>query len=159
VKTIASATFMIALWLLLSGIYKPMLVGFGVASVILVLFVVRRMDQVDGDYLTVALNPIKFLTYFIWLLGEIAKSNWAVTKIILSGQAPQRQHFFDIPYSQSTDLGQVIFANSITLTPGTLTVETEQGDFQIHALDYSDEDLEALADMDRRVSAIETGRG
>lgn len=159
VKTIASAIFMIALWLLLSGIYKPMLVGFGVASVILVLFIVRRMDQVDGDHLTVALNPIKFLTYFIWLLGEIAKSNWAVTKIILSGQAPQRQHFFDIPYSQSTDLGQVIFANSITLTPGTLTVETEQGDFQIHALDYSDEDLEALADMDRRVSAIETGRG
>ena len=158
-KTIASAIFMIALWLLLSGIYKPMLVGFGVASVILVLFVVRRMDQVDGDYLTVALNSIKFLTYFIWLLGEIAKSNWAVTKIILSGQAPQRQHFFDIPYSQSTDLGQVIFANSITLTPGTLTVETEQGDFQIHALDYSGEDLEALADMDRRVSAIETGRG
>jgi multicomponent Na+:H+ antiporter subunit E len=159
VKTIASAIFMIALWLLLSGIYKPMLVGFGVASVILVLFIVRRMDQVDGDHLTVALNPIKFLTYFIWLLGEIAKSNWAVTKIILSGQAPQRQHFFDIPYSQSTGLGQVIFANSITLTPGTLTVETEQGDFQIHALDYSDEDLEALADMDRRVSAIETGRG
>ena len=158
-KTIASAIFMIALWLLLSGIYKPMLVGFGVASVILVLFIVRRMDQVDGDHLTVALNPIKFLTYFIWLLGEIAKSNWAVTKIILSGQVPQRQHFFDIPYSQSTDLGQVIFANSITLTPGTLTVETEQGDFQIHALDYSDEDLEALADMDRRVSAIETGRG
>lgn len=158
-KTIASAIFMIALWLLLSGIYKPMLVGFGVASVILVLFIVRRMDQVDSDHLTVALNPIKFLTYFIWLLGEIAKSNWAVTKIILSGQAPQRQHFFDIPYSQSTDLGQVIFANSITLTPGTLTVETEQGDFQIHALDYSGEDLEALADMDRRVSAIETGRG
>ena len=53
----------------------------------------------------------------------------------------------------------MIFANSITLTPGTLTVETEQGEFQIHALDYSDEDLEALADMNRRVSAIETGRG
>jgi multicomponent Na+:H+ antiporter subunit E len=76
----------------------------------------------------------------------------------LSGQAPQRQHFFEIPYSQSTDLGQVIFANSITLTPGTLTVETEQGDFQIHALAYSDEDLEALADMDRRVTEIETER-
>jgi multicomponent Na+:H+ antiporter subunit E len=158
VKTIASAIFMIALWLLLSGIYKPMLVGFGIASVMLVLFIVRRMDQVDGDRVTVALNPIKFLTYFIWLLGEIAKSNWAVTKVILSGQAPQRQHFFEIPYSQSTDLGQVIFANSITLTPGTLTVETEQGDFQIHALAYSDEDLEALADMDRRVTAIETER-
>jgi len=44
------------------------------------------------------------------------------------------------------------------LTPGTLTVETEQGDFQIHALAYSDEDLEALTDMDRRVTAIETER-
>ena len=53
-KTIASAIFMIALWLLLSGIYKPMLVGFGIASVMLVLFIVRRMDQVDGDRVTVA---------------------------------------------------------------------------------------------------------
>ena len=135
-----------------------MLVGFGIASVILVLFIVRRMDQVDGDQVTFGLNPIKFLTYFIWLLGEIAKSNWAVTKIILSTQRPQRQHLFNIPYSQSTDLGQVIFANSITLTPGTLTVETQKGDFQIHALAFSDEDLDALADMDNRVSAIETGR-
>ncbi len=157
-KTIASAIFMIALWLLLSGIYKPMLVGFGVISVMLALFIVRRMDQVDGDELTVALNPIKFLTYFIWLLSEIAKSNWAVTKVILSGQPPQRQYFFDIPYSQSTDLGQTIFANSITLTPGTLTVKTEQSGFQIHALAHSDKDFEALADMDRRVTAIEVGR-
>ena len=159
-KTIASAIFMIALWLLLSGIYKPMLVGFGIASVMLVLFIVRRMDQVDGDRVTVALNPIKFLTYFIWLLGEIAKSNWAVTKVILSGQAPQRQHFFEIPYSQSTDLGQVIFANSITLTPGTVTVDIDEAKigpsrFLVHALHPQFGDDVRSGDMGERNCALE----
>jgi multicomponent Na+:H+ antiporter subunit E len=90
---------------------------------------------------------------------EIAKANWAVTKIILSPNMPIRQHLFAIPFSQRTDLGQVIFANSITLTPGTITIETESDDFLVHAVSYSDSDLEALADMDRRVTATESEGG
>jgi multicomponent Na+:H+ antiporter subunit E len=70
---------------------------------------------------------------------------------------PIRQNLFEVPYSQTSDLGQVIFANSITLTPGTLTIETETGDFLIHALSYDTTDMDALADMDRRVTEIENG--
>lgn len=144
-----------ALWLLLSGIYKPLIVGLGAASVLVVLFIGRRMDAVDNDRIQLGLKPIATVKYVAWLMIEIAKANWAVTKIILSPKMPIRQHFFAIPYTQKTDLGQVIYANSITLTPGTITIETEDEDFLVHAVAYADADIEALADMDRRVTATE----
>jgi len=148
---------MVALWLMLSGIYKPMLIGFGIVSVALVIVIVRRMDQVDGDHVRISIKPIQFFFYVLWLFIEIAKSNWRVTKIVLARTMPIRQNLFEVPYSQTSDLGQVIFANSITLTPGTLTIETETGDFLIHALSYDPTDMDALADMDRRVTGIENG--
>ena len=148
---------MMGLWLMLSGIYKPMLVAFGILSVALVMLIVRRMDQIDGDHVRFSIKPVKFLLYLIWLLVEIAKSNWLVTRVILARIMPIRQNLFEVPYTQKSDLGQVIFANSITLTPGTLTIETEAGDFLVHALSYSPTDMDDLADMDRRVSEIENG--
>ena len=148
---------MMALWLMLSGIYKPMLIGFGIVSVTLVMIIVRRMDRVDGDHVRISIKPIQFFHYLFWLFIEIAKSNWRVTKIILARAMPIRQNLFEVPYTQTSDLGQVIFANSITLTPGTLTIETEAGDFLVHALSYDPDDMAALADMDRRVTEIEDG--
>jgi multicomponent Na+:H+ antiporter subunit E len=53
-------------------------------------------------------------------------------------------------------LAQVVFSNSITLTPGTISVETEQDHFLVHALSYDPRDDVELAEMDRRVSAIES---
>jgi multicomponent Na+:H+ antiporter subunit E len=145
-----------AFWLLMSGIYKPMLICLGVASVVLVMMIVRRMNRIDGDQLDVSLSPLKSLVYLCWLLIEIAKSNWAVTKIILSPKMAMRQHMFAVPYSQKSDLAQVIFSNSITLTPGTISIETEQETFLVHALAYAPSDDKGLADMDRRVTAIES---
>jgi multicomponent Na+:H+ antiporter subunit E len=144
------------LWLLMSGVYKPIVIGFGMASVVLVLVIVRRMDHVDCDHLDASINPLKVLGYFAWLLVEIAKCNWTVTKVILSPELPTRQHMFVVPYTQRSDLAQVIFSNSITLTPGTISVETEQGHFLVHALSYEPSDDVDLAEMDRRVSGIES---
>jgi len=155
VRYLGTAAFLMALWLLMSGIYKPMVIGFGVASVLLVVLVLSRMDKIDGDQIEIRLKPLAFVGYVFWLLVEIAKANWAVTKVVLTRKMPIEQNLFSVPYTQETDLGQVMFANSITLTPGTLTVETELGHFLVHALAYSDEDIPALADMDARVSAVE----
>ncbi len=154
-RTIGAAIGLALLWLLMSGVYKPLVIGFGAASVVIAVYVSRRMDAVDGNRIQLALKPFGFIGYFIWLLGEIAKANWAVTKIILSPDMNLRQHMFLAPYSQRTDLGQVIFANSITLTPGTISVEVEEGEFLVHAVNFCDEDMHALADMDRRVTATE----
>ena len=145
----------IGLWLLLSGVYKPLTVGLGVLSVLAVIYISNRMDSIDGDGVKIRLKPIKFIQYQMWLLVEIAKANWIVTKIILSPSLPIKQHMFSVPYTQKTDLGQVIYANSITLTPGTITVEIEPGHFLVHAVAYTADDIGALADMDRRVTTTE----
>lgn len=155
VRLAGTAVLLFVLWLLMSGIYKPMIIGFGAVSVAVAVLVVRRMDAVDGAKVELRLRPLAMAGYILWLLVEIAKSNWAVTKTILSPALTTRQHLFRVPYSQKSDLGQVIFANSITLTPGTISVEAEPGHFLVHALNYSDDDMGALADMDARVTATE----
>ncbi len=154
-RSIITVFIFIGLWLLLSGVYKPLTIGLGVLSAVIVIFVTKRMDSIDGDRLTIDLKPVAFLKYIIWLLVEIAKANWTVAKVILTPSLPIRQHLFTVPYSQKTDLGQVIFANSITLTPGTVSVETEPGHFLVHALVYTPDTMEELGEMDRQVSAIE----
>lgn len=154
-RSIGTAIALFVLWLLMSGLYdKYLVVGLGAASAILAVYVLRRMDAVDGDQLQLNLNPLKFVAYNGWLLVEIAKANWAVAKLIVSGKE-LNQHLFYVPHTQKSDLAQVIFANSITLTPGTITVETEPGRFLVHAVDFSDADHDALADMDARVTDTE----
>lgn len=157
-RTILSILTLFALWLLLSGIYKPLIVWLGLASSIVAVLVVRRMDAVDGHKLSIPLKPLKFIAYLLWLLKEIAVSNIAVTKLILSPTMGLRQHFFRVPNTQRSELGAAIYANSITLTPGTISVEIDRDAFWVHAANFSDDDHAALADMDARVSATETGR-
>ncbi len=156
-RTILTALTLFALWLLMSGIYKPLIVWMGVGSSVIAVYVVRRMDNAaDTERLVVQLRPMATIGYWVWLLIEIAKANWAVTKLILSPKMNLNRHLFKVPYTQKTDLGQTIFANSITLTPGTISVEVEDGNFLVHAVSYSGDDMDALADMDRRVTAIES---
>ena len=159
-RGIIGALGLVILWLLMSGIYdKTLILAFGAFSVALSLYIAVRMDRVDEHNLGYDLGVIATTSYVFWLLVEIAKSNWAVTKIILSGKPPTSQKMFDVPVTQKSELGQVVFANSITLTPGTVTVETEDNHFIVHALDFGDGDMEALAEMDSRVTAIETFGG
>jgi len=101
------------------------------------------------------LKPIAMIGYTFWLMIEIAKSTWAVTKVILSPEMPLRQHFFKVPHHQKHSVARTAFANSITLTPGTITVEVEEKFFWVHAVKFSKEDHAALADMDARVCATE----
>ncbi len=155
VRRLFAFSGLLALWLLMSGLFSPLLISFGVFSSAVALAIARRMDRVDGESLVQGLAPLSLAGYLAWLMVEIARANWAVCKVILSPGMPIRQRLFPVAFSQKTDLGQVVFANSITLTPGTITVETERDHFLVHALAYAPQDDAALADMDRRVSRIE----
>ncbi|MCF3593541.1 Na+/H+ antiporter subunit E [Rhodobacteraceae bacterium LMO-12] len=158
-RIIGSIIVLCALWLLLSGVYKPLVIGLGLVSVLLSVFFAQRMNRVDGYVMLLILRPVRSVLYFIWLLGEIAKATWTVTRVIMAPEAKTRQHLFALKQSQKSDLGQVVFANSITLTPGTITVETEPDRFIVHALCFSPSDVEDLRDMDRRVSKLEREGG
>lgn len=141
----------------MSGIYdKPLIIFLGAVSSVIAVLVTRRMDAVDSQHIEFHINIVKFFSYIGWLLVEIAKCNWAVTKLVLAPKIKLRQHMFEVPYTQKSPLAQTVFANSITLTPGTLTVEVEPDYFIVHALNYSDGDMAEMAEMDRRVSAFES---
>lgn len=156
VQGIIAALGLAALWLLMSGLFKTLVLIFGALSVLLTLYIVHRMNKVDEHKLGYDIGVFSTAKYLIWLMVEIAKSNWAVTKIILSGKTPKNHKMFEVPVTQKSEIAQVIFANSITLTPGTVTVESEDDNFIVHALDFGDGDMDALADMDERVTKIET---
>ncbi|MSO90408.1 MAG: cation transporter [Acetobacteraceae bacterium] len=144
-----------AFWLLLSGHFTPFLLALGLASVLAVTwFVDRRMRVVDleGHPSHLSLNV---LTYWPWLLWEIVKAAWDVTKIILHPRLPISPEIIRVPASQKTDVGQVIYANSITLTPGTISLETDDGSILVHALTRAGADGLATGDMDRRCTAFE----
>ena len=155
-RSLLTILALFCLWLVMSGIYKPLIVILGLISAVVCVWVVRRMDDAaDSERLVVDIKPFALAKYLGWLMVEIAKSNWAVTKIILSPKMEMNSKLFRVQHTQRTDLGQAIFANSITLTPGTVSVEVERDHFLVHALCYSDGDTEAIADMDARVTKTE----
>lgn len=153
-RVIALGIALFCFWLALSGHYTPFLLAMGVLSCALCVFVTMRMGLIDAETVPTQLRLTLFL-YWGWLVVEIIKSNWAMTRIILSRKLDLGQQFVLVPTSQTTDMGRVIFANSITLTPGTVTVETAAHALLVHAV--APAFVPSMADMDRRVTTIEGG--
>jgi multicomponent Na+:H+ antiporter subunit E len=148
------ACFLFAFWLALSGHYTLMLVSIGAMSAVLCVLAAIRMRAADAES-----HPIELLygaiTYFPWLFAEIAKSAWSVTKIILHPDLPISPTMTVVRASQKTTPGLATYANSITLTPGTITVGVDGNDLTVHALVRDGAlDLEG-GGMDRRVSQFE----
>ncbi len=142
-----------AVWLLFSGIYTPLIIGFGVGSCILVALIARRMDVIDHEGLPIHLSP-EIVTYWLWLLWEIVKSNIDVAKCVLFPKKYLQPSMFYTKVSQKSDLGKVIYANSITLTPGTVTVDLNEDTVLVHALTEGTADGVKSGEMDQRVTRI-----
>lgn len=156
VRALGLGGLLFGLWLLLSGHYEPLLLGFGVGSCVLVVYIAKRMDVVDHEGVPLYLGG-RFMAYFPWLLKEIFVANLKVAKIILTPSLPISPFMAVFHSSQKTDLGRVIYANSITLTPGTITTGVEGTELQIHALTTADVDGREEDEMDRRVTWVEQG--
>lgn len=141
-------------WLLLSGLFTPFLMSVGIGSALAVVWFARRMDVVDPEGHPIQLGP-KVLLYWIWLLKEIVKSAWAVSWIIVNPKLPISPTLMRFKPSQKTDVGLVIHANSITLTPATITIEAGPDEFLVHSLTRAGAEALVGSEMDRRVAACE----
>lgn len=144
-------------WMLLSGEFSldhGLVLGLGIASVILVVVIAVRMDVVDHEGHPIHLTQ-RFVGYWFWLLLEIVKAGIDVTKRIWSPSLPISPTMYILKTSQPGELGQVIYANSITLTPGTVTVRLDGGDILVHAIARDVGDDLAGGEMDRRVTQLE----
>ncbi len=146
---------LVAFWLLLSGMFTPFLIAAGIGSALAVTLISQRMDLIDHEGHPIHLAWPALLSYWPWLLKEIAKSGWDVTTRILDPRLPISPALIEFQPTQQTEMGLVIHANSITLTPGTISVEVEPNRFLVHALTQEGAAGLAGSEMDRRCTALE----
>jgi multicomponent Na+:H+ antiporter subunit E len=149
---------LLGFWLLLSGHYTPLLIGLGVGSTALVVYIALRMDVVDQEGVPLHVGGRLWL-YLPWLFKEILVSNIEVARIILDPKLPINPIMIRFHGSQQTDLGRAIYANSITLTPGTITTGVHGTEFEVHSLRHIDVEHRQLEEdeMDRRCTWVERG--
>lgn len=144
-------------WLVLSGHYTLRLLAFGVLSVIFALALGARMRCVDEEGHPIHLAPAG-LTYLPWLVWEIVKSAWTVAKIILDPKLPISPTMVTLEPTQKTPVGVHTYANSITLTPGTITVKASNDVLEVHALTREGAEDLLAGGMDARVTQFEGSR-
>ncbi len=149
-------TILVLLWLGISGVYKPLILGLGVASIALVVWISRRMDVVGVEH-NPALYSWRLPLYWGWLLWQIIVANLQVAACALQ-PSRLRPSVVRVPVPHKTAVGKVTYANSVTLTPGTVTLLLNPGEMTVHALHpASREDLESGA-MAQRILWLEAGR-
>jgi len=152
--TVSLFVVLAAVWLLLSGHFTAFLLTLGLLSCLFVVYIAHRMDVVDHESHPLHIGHLLPI-YWVWLIKEIIKANIDVTKRILNPKLPISPVLFTVPATQRTDLGKVIYANSITLTPGTVSTDVGADTIQVHALsEEGAEDLRGGA-MGRRVTEFE----
>jgi multicomponent Na+:H+ antiporter subunit E len=153
-RALSLVVILFAFWLLLSGYFVPFLLTMGVLSAVAVAMLGRRMDLVDHEGHPIRLSW-RLILYWPWLFKEIAKSAWDVSRIILSPRLPISPTLVRAKTSQKTTVGVVTYANSITLTPGTISVDVKQGEILVHALTREAAAGLLEGEMDRRVTRFE----
>ncbi len=141
-------------WLLLSGYFVPLLLGLGAASVLLVVAITLRMDVVDHEDQPLYLTS-RFALYWAWLAGEIIKANIDVVRCIWSPIGAISPTRIRLTATQRTAVGKVTYANSITLTPGTVAMRLEGDQIEVHALTRAAAAGLQDGEMDRRVRELE----
>ncbi len=141
-------------WLLWSGHYGVLLIIFGVISCLIVLAITLKMKIADPVGQPMHLLGRAFF-YWPWILWEIFKANIGVTRIILNPKLPISPNMIQVKASQKTALGKVIYANSITLTPGTVSVDVTDDTITVHALSHDNAEELLTGEMDRRVTKME----
>jgi multicomponent Na+:H+ antiporter subunit E len=155
-RAAALVAALFAFWILLSGMFTPFLLAAGLGAAIAVAALAWRMEIADreGHPIHLALGA---LTYWPWLMKQIALSGWQVTRAILHPRLPISPTLVRFKPLQESTVGLVTHANSITLTPGTVTIDASHDEFLVHALSREAAHGLAGSEMDHRVRRLEGG--
>ena len=142
-------------WIILSGHFTPFLLISGAICSALTVAIALRMDLLDRrrDILV----PIwRMPLYLLWLTWQVILNSLIVSRKVLALHLDIDPVIERVPSGQHSDIAKVIYANSITLTPGTVSTDVSNGEIEVHALTRTAmEDLRS-DDMNRRVSALES---
>ncbi len=151
-KSLVLFFILFSLWLLMSGHYSVLIVSLGIISCAFCVYVAKRGKLIDDEGLPTFFIP-RLLNYLMWLFKEILKSNVITAKVIINGKV--EPEIFTVKSSQVTDVAKVTYANSITLTPGTVTTKIQKDVFEVHALNSDFGNDVRTNEMDKKVTWLE----
>ena len=140
-------------WLLLSGQYSILFFCLGAVSMALVILLQKRMDTIDKEPIQVHIG-LEFIHFTCWLIGELIRSNLQLARIILDPKMPVKPVWKRLDVSLTSPAARTLYANTITLTPGTLTTDVKENYFLIHTLNSEFmQDLET-GEMEERIRKL-----
>jgi len=148
------ALVLFGIWALWSGHYSMLMLTFGAVSCAAVLVLALKMDIVDQEGAPID-QMLGLVGYAPWLIWQIIRANVDVASRILRPTMPIHPTVFTVRTGQRRDIGRVIYANSITLTPGTVSIDCQGEDITVHALSREAADDVKSGEMDRRVTRFE----
>ncbi|GAB4243643.1 MAG: hypothetical protein Kow00129_02930 [Thermoleophilia bacterium] len=161
-RTAIQFVVLMTFWLALSGKLETKYVTMGALSVALVLW--KGGDLLRTRYAAGYSRPsdlseafahwLRFLRYLPWLLAAIVKANLQVAYVILHPRMPIDPVLVRFRTNLDTDMEQVLLAHSITLTPGTVTIDVQNGDYLVHALTAPAAEGLVTGDMQNRVARV-----
>ena len=151
---ISSGLVLFAVWLLWSGHFTPLPVSLGVLSTLAVVLIGKRMQVIDEEGTPLRL-PLRALRFLPWLAWQVLKANLHVAGRILGRRVRIQPTLIRVRAGQKRELGRVIYANCITLTPGTVAVDVEGDQILVHALTPEAADSLRSGEMDRKVTDYE----
>ena len=132
-RYIRFSLFVAIVWLLLSGHYTPLILSFGAVSSLIVVWFMWRMDRVDQKLDVLPVRP-RVLYYLLWLMWQVVLSNIDLVRRIWDPELPIRPTWQRLDIKVTSPLAKTLYANSITLTPGTLTTDVREDHFMVHSL-------------------------
>ena len=154
-KSVTLFIILFGFWLLMSGYYTPLILSLGVLSCLLCVYLTIKGKFLDNETLPIYFFP-RLIQYTLWLIKEILKSNITTAKVII--MKSEEPELFSVKATQKTKEGKVTYANSITLTPGTVTTQIKNDIFEVHALTKDFGDDVRSSDMDKMVTWLEKGK-
>ena len=155
--TISLAVALAVSWLVWSGHFdEPFILALGMGSVLFTLFLTDRMNIVDEESAPAHLGVRPFTTYAPWLVKEIVVANLDVTRRLLRWKIPLQRNMIHVTAMQKSELGRVILANSITLTPGTVSVKVDGDNILVHSISLAESEEDMSGEMNQRILDLES---
>jgi multicomponent Na+:H+ antiporter subunit E len=142
-------------WVLWSGIYKPLLLWLGLFSCLLSVWLAQRMGFFRHPMSLRTL--LRLPAHWLWLLGEIVRSSVEVARVVLSPSLPISPTVVELTTTEATDVGKVILGNSITLSPGTVTIDVYQDRLLVHCLTQRSASQLQDPEVQRRIARLGLG--
>jgi multicomponent Na+:H+ antiporter subunit E len=152
-RSLLMAVLLAAAWLLWSGFFTPLLLALGAFSCGLVVYLAHRLHLFDTDVFAIRLS-LRLFRFWAWLAGEVIRSSVEVARLVLSPKLPISPTVVRFQSTSNHPVDSAILGNSITLTPGTLTLSIDGGEFLVHSLtEQAAREIQG-GEMDRRVAAL-----